>query len=92
MHRQPWDRLLLITFLVTCLSMASVQGKDTGEVSNRLSQWAKSPKKQSVGVYFKTHSFKLFFGDFAQWDFPIWSFFLGKFIPLLRLLRLRKVI
>jgi len=26
-----------------------------------LTQWAKSPKKQSVGVYF------CFFGDFAHW-------------------------
>jgi len=37
-------------------------------------QWAKSPKKQSVGVYFwvanlqKTHSFKCFFGNFAHWE------------------------
>jgi len=38
------------------------------------SQWAKSPKKQSEGVYFilsaeltKTHSFRLLFGDFAHW-------------------------
>jgi len=34
-----------------------------------VTQWAKSPKKQSVGVYelIKTHSFRLFYGDFAHW-------------------------
>jgi len=40
------------------------------------SQWAKSPKKQSVGVFLdsknerinKKHSFRLFFGDFAHWN------------------------
>jgi len=35
-----------------------------------ITQWAKSPKKQSEGVILsaestKTHSFRLFFGDFA---------------------------
>jgi len=43
-----------------------------------LTQWAKSPKKQSVGVYNmalyfecrinKMHSFILLFGDFAHWE------------------------
>jgi len=38
-----------------------------------ISQWAKSPKKQSVGVCLsaeltQTISFRLFFGNFAHWD------------------------
>jgi len=47
-------------------------------------QWAKSPKKKSVGrVYLwhcilsveltETHSFRLFFGDFAHWVIPKWK-------------------
>jgi len=45
-----------------------VKGKTGIGLLFPLSQWAKSPKKQSVGVYFaeltKTHSF---FWRFAHW-------------------------
>jgi len=32
-----------------------------------LTQWAKSPKKQSVGVFKKRTPPDCFFGDFAHW-------------------------
>jgi len=38
------------------------------ENSFQCKQWAKSPKMQSVLSRSETHSFRLFFGDFAHWD------------------------
>jgi len=38
-----------------------------------LTQWAKSPKKQSVGVYQKGTPSDCFFGDFAHWEPNLYS-------------------
>jgi len=59
MHRQPWDRLLLITFLVTCLSMAILSAELTKNALLQTVFWRFCPMGFSNLVIFswEIHSF-----------------------------------
>jgi len=67
---------ILTTITIPCISAfwEGAYSEEEALIRFIVTQWVKSPKKQSVGLYFwcrinkKKHSFRLLFGDFAHWE------------------------